>query len=703
MSVSIIVPTRNEAANIDPLLLRLSQAMGDTPFAVIFVDDSDDATPQAIARAQARFAFPIRVIVRPPEARNGLSGAVVDGFRAAQGEWVCVMDADLQHPPEMIPALLGRARQADADIVVGSRQAGLWGPYGLSRQRALTSQALTFLARAWFPRLLKNVSDPLTGLFLARRVAIDLDALCPDGFKILLEILIRCPGLRVSELHFAFAERQEGESKADFREGMRFFRHLIRLRATANQSFPRLIAVAAGSVLLDIAVFVLLTHFTGWPFWLMAVLSAELFILLRFAVTEKWVLGGGRPVPGWPSFRRFFVSNQLSLFLTRLPLLALFIGRWQWPLALAGLSASLIEGAVRYALSEQWVFSRRGLTMWQPAVYWYNVHDILRLESEVALPELAWFAVAEPPPNVDILVRTDRHGTPSPQPGAITYSEGLGRFGFGVAIMPGDYTEVVVSPALEKSPYALYKSILEPVLRWALVRRGYALMYGGCFAWGEEATLVVPAEDRGKTEAVLTAVQSGARFLSDDFTILRGDGRVFSFPKPVTVTGETAVSAVSAAKSRFRWQNLIYTSAGRRAGLKLSRYRWPVATLNITLQRLLAPPKESVAQLISGVQYAASARLAQLLWLDEGLDDGALLDGKTAIANVQQRQAAANGFPPYAFLLKELGRDMLAREQAIIADALQNCDAFSCSASQLPITNYRLSNTGNRLQNNGLP
>ncbi|HIP70795.1 MAG TPA: glycosyltransferase, partial [Anaerolineae bacterium] len=536
-SVSIIVPTRNEAANIELLLLRLSQAMGDAPFAVIFVDDSDDDTPQAIERARARFDFSIQAIIRPPARRNGLSGAVVAGFRAAQGAWVCVMDADLQHPPEVIPALLARAQEADADIVVGSRQAGLWGPYGLSRQRALTSQALTFLARAWFPRLLKNVSDPLTGLFLARREALDLDALRPDGFKILLEILIRCPGLRVSELHFAFAPRHDGESKADFREGMRFFRHLTRLRLTANHSFPRLIAVAAGSALLDTAVFVLLTQLTGWPFWLTAVLAAELFIFLRFAVTEKWVLGGGHPVPGWPSFRRFFVSNQLSLLLVRLPLLALFVGRWDWPLALAGLLAILVEGAARYALSEQWVFSRRGLTMWQPVVYWYNIHDILRLESEVILPELTHFATAEPLPRVDIQVRVDRHGTPSPQPGAIVYSEGLSRFGFGVAIMPGDYTEVVVSPALEKSPYALYKSILEPVLRWAFGQRGYALVYGGCFAWGEEATLVVPAQDKGKTEAVLTAVQSGARFLSDDFTILRGDGRVFSFPKPVTLTG----------------------------------------------------------------------------------------------------------------------------------------------------------------------
>jgi len=132
----------------------------------------------------------------------------------------------LQHPPELVPALLTRVQEAQADIVVGSRKADIFGPLGLSRKRAMTSQLLTLLARAWFPRLLKNVSDPLTGLFLVRRAALNMIVLRPDGFKILLEILIRCPGLRVSEIQFDFAHRHEGESKADFQEGMRFFRHL---------------------------------------------------------------------------------------------------------------------------------------------------------------------------------------------------------------------------------------------------------------------------------------------------------------------------------------------------------------------------------------------------------------------------------------------------------------------------------------------
>ena len=672
--VSLIVPTRNEAQNIVPLLRRLAAALGETAVEVLFVDDSTDDTPQVIVQAAPEFAFPVRVIARPPERRNGLSGAVVEGFQAAHGTWLCVMDADLQHPPEVIPVLLARAQEAQADLVLGSRKADLFGPLGLSRRRAMTSQMLTLLARAWFPRLLKDVSDPLTGLFLVRRTAVDTAVLRPDGFKILLEILIRCPGLRVSEVHFDFAARHEGESKADFQEGMRFFRHLLRLRLTANQSFPRLVAVAVGSLLLDVAAFALLVQATALVWWVTAVLAAEFIILLRFFVTEQWVLGGGHAIPGWPSLRRFWLTNQLSLFGVRLPLLYLLFVVGRWAALPAVFVAVLVESVVRYALSEQWVFSRRGITMWQSGIYRYDIHGLLRIESQVRLPELAHFKSAEPLPHVDIEVRVDRHGTPSPQPGAITYSERLSRFGFGVAIMPGAaYAEVVVSPTLAASPYALYKSVLEPVVRWALAQRGYALVYGAAVARQGLATLVVPERDQGKTEAILQAVGGGAyAFMADDFVILAANGRVFSFPKPVTVTAGVRRAAAVALRRRDRFklwaQNLLYSRPGRAAGLHLSRRRWPAATLNLIWQRLWPPPKWAVEDLLTAVTHADQAQLHEVVLLREGIGGETAVSAAELAAFVCARQTAVQGFPPYEQLVVQLSQS--AVEQTIIASAL---------------------------------
>ena len=120
--ISIIVPTRNEAVNIPPLLARISDSVNNLQVEVLFIDDSSDDTAQEIMSLQDKYSFPVRLLARSSEQRNGLSGAVVDGFRIAQGEWVCVMDADLQHPPETIPRMWEQAGKSGADMVVGSRR-----------------------------------------------------------------------------------------------------------------------------------------------------------------------------------------------------------------------------------------------------------------------------------------------------------------------------------------------------------------------------------------------------------------------------------------------------------------------------------------------------------------------------------------------------------------------------------------------------
>ena len=120
-SLSIIVPTRNEAGNVEKLVTGLEQALPNVALEVIFVDDSTDDTPQVIQEVSERFPFNITVIARPPERRNGLGMAVVEGMQAARSEWVCVMDGDLQHPPDVIPQLLDHARSDGSDLVMGSR------------------------------------------------------------------------------------------------------------------------------------------------------------------------------------------------------------------------------------------------------------------------------------------------------------------------------------------------------------------------------------------------------------------------------------------------------------------------------------------------------------------------------------------------------------------------------------------------------
>jgi dolichol-phosphate mannosyltransferase len=232
--LSVLVPTRNEAGNVEELLRRLAAAVAGVPTEVIFIDDSDDLTPEvirSIARRGGGGACQVSLIHRQDARRaGGLAGAVVDGLRAARAPWACVLDADLQHPPETIPRLLARAERDGADLVVASRHCAQGGADGLGPVRSLISVVSSAAARTLFPWRLRGVTDPMSGFFLVRPGAIDLEALRPRGFKILLELLVRCDSLRRAEVGFRFADRHAGESKGSLREGLNYLRSLGELR-----------------------------------------------------------------------------------------------------------------------------------------------------------------------------------------------------------------------------------------------------------------------------------------------------------------------------------------------------------------------------------------------------------------------------------------------------------------------------------------
>jgi dolichol-phosphate mannosyltransferase len=232
--LTVIVPTRNEEHNVEALLGRLGPATAPLRAEIIVVDDSDDDTPDAVAYYAKACSVPVRVVHRPPGSRRGgLSSAVIAGARVAVGDWVLVMDADLQHPPETAAVLASTAIGGDCDIVVGTRYADGGSPgKGLDGGgRVFVSSWATRFVQSVFPRRLAMVSDPLSGLFAFRTAIVNLDHLKPAGFKILLEILVRNPDARVAEVPYCFAPRNAGESKASLRQGLTFLRHVARLRS----------------------------------------------------------------------------------------------------------------------------------------------------------------------------------------------------------------------------------------------------------------------------------------------------------------------------------------------------------------------------------------------------------------------------------------------------------------------------------------
>jgi dolichol-phosphate mannosyltransferase len=300
--LTLVIPTRNEAGNVPRLVRELGEALTGVDYRVVFVDDSTDETP-AVIRDLSEEDGRISLIHRASaEQDGGLSTAVAAGMDAVanESEYTCVMDADLQHPPEKVRELLEKARSTGADAVVASRYvrggsyAGLPGPV-----RKAISVGSKYLARIVFKEARKT-SDPMTGFFLVRNEAISGIQFRPMGFKILLEILVCVPELKVAEVPLNFRARNAGVSKASLRQGLEYLAHIISLfwYVPSAGRFWKFALVGASGVLVNLLTLItLVEYFDAGPTvaWIVAVgLSILSNFLLNNAFTWRDVRHSSR-------------------------------------------------------------------------------------------------------------------------------------------------------------------------------------------------------------------------------------------------------------------------------------------------------------------------------------------------------------------------------------------------------------------------
>src|SRR6202011_4370305 len=210
---SIIVPTYNESKNIEEMVRRLASLL-DAPFGnsyeiIVVDDDSPDRTWES-AQSLASEYPQLRVMRRRNE--RGLSTAVVRGWQAARGDVLAVIDADLQHPPEITLALYDEIR-AGADMPVGSRHIEGGGVSDWSLIRRVVSRVAQVIGLVILPGVVGRVSDPMSGYFMMRRTALLGVVLNPLGYKILIEVLGRGRFRWISEVPYVFRERVLGASK----------------------------------------------------------------------------------------------------------------------------------------------------------------------------------------------------------------------------------------------------------------------------------------------------------------------------------------------------------------------------------------------------------------------------------------------------------------------------------------------------------
>jgi dolichol-phosphate mannosyltransferase len=207
--LSVVVPTYNEVGSVPKLAERLHAALGARDWELVIVDDgSPDGTADIAAALAPR--IPTNVVRRA--GKGGLASAVIAGFAAARGDILVVMDADLSHPPELVPALLS-AIEDGADLAVGSRYVAGGGVEDWPMKRQIVSRVACLMGSVLVP-----VSDATSGFFALRRSVIDGVTLNPIGFKIGFEVIARGRYRSVVEVPYTFRDRELGASKFGRRE-----------------------------------------------------------------------------------------------------------------------------------------------------------------------------------------------------------------------------------------------------------------------------------------------------------------------------------------------------------------------------------------------------------------------------------------------------------------------------------------------------
>jgi dolichol-phosphate mannosyltransferase len=257
---------------------------------------------------------------------RGLSTAVIRGWQVARGEILGVIDADLQHPPEVVLQLL-QEMERGADLAVASRNIEDGGVSEWSWIRRFLSRGAQVLGLMILPEVIGRLSDPISGYFMVRRRSIFGKTLSPVGYKILIEVAARGKIDWIAEAGYVFRERQAGESKVTWKQYVEYIQHLLKLRLSRSASFIQFCLVGLTGVVVDLCVFYLLRDSLELGLTRSGMISAEVAIFNNFLWNDLWTFSDiSRRQPGTKQrIKRFFKFNLVCLSGVMLQLLIINI------------------------------------------------------------------------------------------------------------------------------------------------------------------------------------------------------------------------------------------------------------------------------------------------------------------------------------------------------------------------------------------
>jgi len=357
--VSIIVPTYNERENLPLLVQRVGKSLKGVEYELIIVDDNSPDGTGKLADELAKKFKNLKALHR--KEKKGLAPAVVYALKYARAPTVCVIDADLQHPPEKIPELLAEIN-GGADIAIASRYVRKGGVKRWGKRRKFISRGAEFLSRLTVPRV-QELTDPLSGFFAFKREVVSDAELNPVGFKILLEILVKGTWKKIVEVPYVFGKRVHGKSSLGFREHFNYLRHLLRLMRAGGEAsrFLKFCLVGASGVVVNLGLLWILTEVAGLFYLVSAAFSIEISILSNFALNELWTfrdrVGSTKGILKRAAKFNLICVGGLVINLVILAALTELLGVYYMISALFGIAAATLWN---YVISAMWAWRYAG-------------------------------------------------------------------------------------------------------------------------------------------------------------------------------------------------------------------------------------------------------------------------------------------------------------------------------------------------------
>jgi dolichol-phosphate mannosyltransferase len=400
------------------------------------------------------------------------------------------------------------------------------------------------------------------------------------------------------------------------------------------QRFAKSWTTNTGSLLLRVPLLLLLTHAGMNPYWANFTTLVALFAL-RFWISDRFIWG----------------SKKIVADLTGEPI---------EPHSKADVLIEMKSHEWGPHLALNLRVPRRGRQ------YHYDIHGLVAIRSEVRLPELVHFEVEPFSRAADLTVRRGYVGArrmiskvqATMSPGLFVYREHLGSVGANFRVDLDNRINIYVSPLLAWSKHVLYTNIVEALLRFVLVNKGYMLLHSATVQLGDEAIMLSAQTDTGKTGTILRLLQehpNESAFLSDDMTIINARGESRSFPKPLTISSHTLRAVNTKVLSLPRrlvlsLQSRIHSKQGRKFALLLARLNIPIIAINAITQILIPPPKYMIDQLVPTTRYRKTGTVKRIFVICRGPEAEEPLSHEDAMIILLSNTEDAYGFPPFSIM-----------------------------------------------------